>query len=98
MSQFLISCEESRIENNKSFYGRFYLGPFDSSQSVTIANTLRRTLLSELYGLAIVSVEIEGANHEYSSLPGVKDSVLDILLNLKEIVLKKAIKSIFHRG
>jgi hypothetical protein len=43
--------------------------------------------------LAIVSVEIEGANHEYSSLPGVKDSVLDILLNLKEIVLKKTIKN-----
>jgi DNA-directed RNA polymerase alpha subunit len=93
MSQFFISCKESRIENNKSFYGCFYLGPFEPSQSITIANALRRTLLSELYGLGIVSVEIEGANHEYSSLPGVKDSVLDILLNLKEIVLKKTIKN-----
>jgi DNA-directed RNA polymerase alpha subunit len=93
MSQFFISCKESRIENNKSFYGCFYLGPFEPSQSITIANALRRTLLSELYGLGIVSVEIEGASHEYSSLPGVKDSVLDILLNLKEIVLKKTVKN-----
>lgn len=93
MSQFIISCKESRIENNRSFYGCFELGPFEPSQSLTIANTLRRTLLSEIYGLAIVSVEIEGASHEYSSLPGVHESVLDILLNLKEIVLKKSIKN-----
>ena len=93
MSQFIISCKESRIETNRSFYGCFELGPFEPSQSLTIANTLRRTLLSEIYGLAIVSVEIEGASHEYSSLPGVHESVLDILLNLKEIVLKKAIKN-----
>lgn len=93
MSQFFISCKESRIETNRSFYGCFYLGPFEPSQSLTLANALRRTLLSELYGLGIVSVEIEGATHEYSSLPGVRDSVLDILLNLKEIVLKKTIKN-----
>lgn len=93
MSQFIISCKESRIENNRSFYGCFYLGPFEPSQSITIANTLRRTLLSEIYGLAIVSVEIEGASHEYSSLPGIHESVLDILLNIKEIVLKKTIKN-----
>jgi DNA-directed RNA polymerase alpha subunit len=92
MSQFIISSKESRIENNRSFYGCFYLGPFEPSQSITIANTLRRTLLSEIYGLAIVSVTIEGASHEYSSLPGVHESVLDILLNIKEIVLKKTNK------
>jgi DNA-directed RNA polymerase alpha subunit len=93
MSQFFISCKESRIESNRSFYGCFHLGPFDPSQSLTIANALRRTLLSEHYGLGIVSVEIEGATHEYSSLPGVRDSVLDILLNFKEIVLKKTTKN-----
>jgi DNA-directed RNA polymerase alpha subunit len=91
MSQFFISCKESIIENNRSFYGCFNLGPFEPSQSITIANALRRTLLSELYGLSIISVEIEGATHEYSNLSGVKDSVLDILLNLKEIILKKSI-------
>jgi DNA-directed RNA polymerase subunit alpha len=93
MSQFFISCKESRIENNRRFYGCFYLGPFEPSQSLTIANTLRRTLLSEIYGLGIVSVEIDGASHEYSSLPGVRDSILDILLNLKEIILKKTTRN-----
>jgi DNA-directed RNA polymerase alpha subunit len=86
----LISCKESRIENNRSFYGCFYLGPFGNSQSLTVANALRRSLLSEISGLAIVSVQIENVNNEYSTLPGVKDSVLDILLNLKEVVFKKS--------
>nr|AYQ95006.1 RNA polymerase alpha subunit [Palmellopsis texensis] len=87
--RFFISCTKSRIETNRCFYGCFFLGPFDAGQSLTVANALRRTLLSELRGIAITSVEIEGALHEYSALPGVRDSVLDILLNLKEIVLKK---------
>lgn len=85
---FFISCRESRIESPQSFYGCFYLGPFSPSQSLTVANALRRTLLSDLKGLAITSVEIDGVLHEYSTLEGVKESVLDILLNLKEIVLK----------
>jgi DNA-directed RNA polymerase alpha subunit len=85
MTPFFISCKESRIEHNRSFYGSFSLGPFEGGQSLTIANALRRTLLSSLKGLAIISIQIEGVLHEYSSLPGVKDSVLDILLNLKEI-------------
>lgn len=87
-SNYFITCKESRIENNRSFYGSFYLGPFDPGQSITIANALRRTLLSSLKGIAIVSVQIEGVTHEYSSLNGVRDSVLDILLNLKELVFQ----------
>jgi DNA-directed RNA polymerase alpha subunit len=87
-SNFFITCKESRIENNRSFYGSFYLGPFDPGQSITIANALRRTLLSSLRGIAIVSAQIDSVSHEYSSLEGVRDSVLDILLNLKEVVLR----------
>jgi DNA-directed RNA polymerase alpha subunit len=89
MSQILISCKESRIENNRSFYGCFNLGPFEAGHSLTVANALRRTLLSECTGVAIVSVMIENVHHEYSTLPGVRDSILDILLNLKELILKK---------
>ena len=59
-TDFFLACKESRIENNTSFYGCFYLGPFDDSLSQTLANDLRRTLLSELTGLAITSIEIEG--------------------------------------
>jgi len=83
-----ISCRESRIESPRSFYGSFSIGPFHSGQSLTIANALRRTLLSEIKGFAITSAQISGAAHEYAILPGVRESVLDILLNLKEIVLK----------
>ncbi len=86
MEHLLLSCIESKIENNRSLYGRFQLGPFDQSQGLTVANAMRRTLLSELSGLAIICVEIQGVNHEYSNLKGVRESVLDILLNLKQIV------------
>jgi DNA-directed RNA polymerase alpha subunit len=84
----LVSCRESIMENKKSFYGRFYIGPLEVGQGITLANALRRALLSELNGLAITTVEIEGVSHEYSTLIGVSESVLDILLNLKQIVLK----------
>jgi DNA-directed RNA polymerase alpha subunit len=93
MSQFLISCKESRIETNRSFYSSFIIGPFHPSESITIATALRRSLLSELPGIGIISVQIEGAAHEYSNLPGIRDSVLDILLNLREVVLKKLSKN-----
>ena len=87
MEPLLLSCIESRVENSRSFYGRFQLGPFVSGQGVTIANSLRRSLLSEISGLAITAIEIEGAAHEYSTVAGIRESVLDILLNVKEIVL-----------
>ena len=87
MEPLLLSCIESRVENSRNFYGRFQLGPFVSGQALTIANSLRRSLLSEISGLAITAVEIEGAAHEYSTVAGVRESVLDILLNVKQIVL-----------
>lgn len=86
---FFLSCKECVLENPRNFYGCFSLGPFQNSQSLTVANALRRTLLSELRGIAITHVEINGVVHEYSTLPGVRESILDILLNFKQIVLKK---------
>ena len=87
MEPLLLSCIESRVENSRNFYGRFQLGPFVLGQGLTIANSLRRSLLSEISGLAITAVEIEGVVHEYSTIEGVRESVLDILLNVKQIVL-----------
>ena len=87
MEPLLLSCIESRVENSRNFYGRFQLGPFISGQALTIANSLRRSLLSEISGLAITAVVIEGVAHEYSTVAGVRESVLDILLNVKQIVL-----------
>ena len=85
---FFLSCKECRIENSRSYYGSFCIGPFNSNQGLTVANALRRTLLSDLIGISITAVQINGALHEYSTLPGIQETVLDILLNLKEIVLK----------
>lgn len=91
MQNFFLSCKEIRIEptSPKTYYGCFYLGPFENGQGLTVANALRRTLLSEISGLAITAVKVNNAYHEYSTLPGVRETVLDIMLNLKEIVLKK---------
>ena len=85
MKNLIFSCIESRVEENQSLYGCFKLGPFNINQSLTIANTLRRILLSNLDGLAIVFVELEGVKHEYSVINGVQESVLEILTNLKSI-------------
>lgn len=88
MQNFIFSCIESRVEDDYTLYGCFKLGPFYLNQGVTIANTLRRILLSDLEGLSIIFAKIEGVKHEYSILNGVKESVLDILANLKQIQLE----------
>lgn len=89
IQDFFLSCKECVLENPRNFYGCFTLGPFQNSQSLTVANALRRTLLSEIYGIAITNLEIDGVEHEYCTLPGIRESVLDILLNFKQIVIKK---------
>lgn len=88
MSSLFVSCQQSKIETFRSFYGAFQIGFFEPGQGLTVANALRRTLLSEMKGLSITQVEIQGATHEYSALPGVRESVLDIVLNFKEVVFK----------
>nr|YP_010198845.1 RNA polymerase subunit alpha [Gracilaria tikvahiae]UAD88078.1 RNA polymerase subunit alpha [Gracilaria tikvahiae]UAD88281.1 RNA polymerase subunit alpha [Gracilaria tikvahiae] len=88
MKHFQIECVESKIENNRQQYGRFILEPLNKGQGITLGNSLRRTILSDLQGAAIVAVRIAGINHEFSTITGVREDVLEILLNLKEVVLK----------
>lgn len=88
IQDFFLSCKECILENPRNFYGSFSLGPFKNSQSLTVANALRRTLLAEISGIAITHLEIEGVTHEYSTLEGVRESVLDLLLNFKGIVIR----------
>ena len=87
MEPYLLTCIESRVENSRNFYGQFQVAPFLPEDAVTIANSLRRSLLSEISGVAITHVVMEGEMHEYSTVAGVRESVLDILLNVKQIVL-----------
>lgn len=93
MEHLILSCLESKLEENGSLYGQFLLGPFPIGQGTTVATALRRTLLSELQGVAITAVEIDGAAHQYSSIVGVRESTLDITLNLKQVVLAGAATS-----
>ena len=82
---FTIQCVESYIDKDNLDYGCFKIEPLDGGHSITIGNTLRRILLSELIGPAITSVRINNIKHEFSAISGVREDVLDIILNLKEI-------------
>nr|YP_536973.1 RNA polymerase alpha subunit [Neopyropia yezoensis]Q1XDJ5.1 RecName: Full=DNA-directed RNA polymerase subunit alpha; Short=PEP; AltName: Full=Plastid-encoded RNA polymerase subunit alpha; Short=RNA polymerase subunit alpha [Neopyropia yezoensis]ABJ91301.1 DNA-directed RNA polymerase alpha subunit [Neopyropia yezoensis]AGH27619.1 RNA polymerase alpha subunit [Neopyropia yezoensis]QFZ66955.1 RNA polymerase alpha subunit [Neopyropia yezoensis]ULU28934.1 RNA polymerase alpha subunit [Neopyropia len=88
MAQFQIECIESRTDGARGQYGSFVIEPLNQGQGITLGNALRRSILSDLEGTAIVAVRIAGVNHEFSTIPGVREDVLEILLNLKEVVFK----------
>lgn len=88
MAQFQIECVESSTDKNQSQYGKFVLEPLERGQGITVGNALRRVLLSNLEGTAVTAVRIAGVNHEFATIDGVREDVLEILLNMKEIVLK----------
>jgi DNA-directed RNA polymerase subunit alpha len=69
-------------------YGRFTVEPFERGFGTTVGNSLRRVLLSSLEGAAVSSVKIHGAEHEFTSIPGVMEDVTDIILNIKNLVVK----------
>nr|YP_009994292.1 RNA polymerase alpha subunit [Cuscuta nitida]QNP08426.1 RNA polymerase alpha subunit [Cuscuta nitida] len=81
-------CVESRTDSKRLSYGRFILSPLMKGQADTIAIAMRRALLSEIEGTCITRVTFQNASHEYSIIAGIQESVHDILMNLKEIVLK----------
>ena len=88
MSQITIKCLENKTNNDGSLYGKFLIEPFDRGFGATVGNSLRRILLSSIPGSAVVGVRIEGVTHEFSSVPGVLEDVIDIMLNLKGLVVK----------
>ena len=69
-------------------FGRFMVEPFERGFGTTVGNGLRRVLLSSLEGAAVTSVKIKGVQHEFSSIPGVLEDVTDIILNIKNLVVK----------
>ena len=71
-------------------YGRFIIGPMESGYGITIGNVLRRVLLSSLEGAAIVSMQVRGIHHEFSTIPHVREDMTSLLLNLKQIRFKFA--------
>ncbi|ABW26290.1 MULTISPECIES: DNA-directed RNA polymerase subunit alpha [Acaryochloris] len=88
MAQFQVECLETTVEEDFSQYSRFILEPLDRGQGTTVGNALRRVLLANLRGTAVTAVRIAGVNHEFATIPGVREDVLDILLNMKQVVLR----------
>jgi len=81
-----------RLDFNKKtktgFYAKFSVGPFERGYGVTVGNSLRRMLLSSIEGAAIIGVKFNGIFHEFSSIPGVMEDVIEIILNLKLMKVK----------
>ena len=84
-----IGLPKIKIESSDPNHAVFTISPLPSGYGMTLGNAFRRVLLWSLPGAAITSVKIDGVTHEYATLSGVQDSVLDIILNLKELQLKK---------
>ena len=88
----MVDIENPRIErigsHDDEFYGRFTVEPLDRGYGHTLGNALRRVLLSSLPGAAVTSIQIEGIQHEFSTIPGVKEDVTEIILNTKELTLR----------
>ena len=75
-------------------YGRFVVEPLERGYGLTLGNSLRRIMLSSLVGTAVSSVKIEGVLHEFSSIPGVKEDVTEIIMNIKQLAIKNNSSSV----
>lgn len=88
----MIEIEKPRIETEEltedGKYGRFVVEPLERGFGNTLGNSLRRVLLSSLEGCAVTSIKIDGVLHEFSTIPGVKEDVTEIVLNMKSLVPK----------
>ena len=92
MNNISIKCLKSEKIQSGACHGQFVLSSLRPGQGITIGNQLRRVLLGDLGGVAISAVRIAGITHEFSTIPGVREDILEILLNLKGIVLKSKVK------
>jgi DNA-directed RNA polymerase subunit alpha len=88
MDNISIKCLKSEKIESGACHGQFLINSLRSGQGITIGNQLRRVLLGDLGGIAISAVRIAGVNQEFSTIPGVREDILEILLNLKGIVFK----------
>ena len=85
MLQYQIDRIDHQVSTDRSQTGVFLIGPLERGQATTLGNSLRRVLMGGLEGSAVTAVRIAGVNHEYATIPGVREDVLDILLNCKQL-------------
>ena len=79
---------KSSIEESGHSVGHFLMSNLSPGQGLTIGNALRRVLLSNIEGIAITAIRIPGASHEFSTIPGMREDILELLLNLKQVIFK----------
>ena len=91
-----IKCVDTATSSDGSQYGKFIIEPLERGFGTTIGNALRRVLLSSLEGTAVTSARIESITHEYTAIPGVLEDVIDVILNLKGLVVKTDSKEAQH--
>lgn len=88
----MIEIEKPKVEcvsiSEDEKYGKFVVEPLERGYGITLGNSLRRILLSSLPGVAVTSIKIENINHEFSTIPGVKEDVTEIILNIKSLAIK----------
>jgi DNA-directed RNA polymerase subunit alpha len=77
-----------KVENLSDSYGKFIIEPLERGYGVTLGNSLRRVLLSSMWGAAATAIRIEGVTHEFTTIPGVKEDIIEIILNIKELVVE----------
>ena len=87
--------EITEISDDKK-YGRFVVEPLERGYGITLGNSLRRIMLSSLPGAAVSQVKIEGVLHEFSSIPGVKEDVTEIIMNLKRRTRQQTVYGTDH--
>ncbi|MCM8792222.1 MAG: DNA-directed RNA polymerase subunit alpha [Candidatus Omnitrophica bacterium] len=80
-----LECDESTYTDN---YGKFFVAPLERGYGVTLGNSLRRVLLSSIEGSAVTWIKIEGVHHEFSTIPGVLEDVPEIILNIKNLIIR----------
>ena len=88
-----LTCIETYLDNEKNYFGSFIIEPLETGQGITLGNALRRTLLSDLNGFAITGLRINNLKHEFSTLEGVREDVLEIMLNFKDVIFKNTFLS-----
>ena len=94
MNNISIKCLKSKQLETGACHGQFIINFLKIGQGITIGNQLRRVLLNDLGGMAISAIRIAGITHEFSTIPGVREDILEILLNLKGIVFKTKTKDV----
>ena len=87
-----LTCIETYIDNEQNSFGSFIIEPLEIGQGITLGNALRRTLLSDLTGYSITGVRINNLKHEFATIEGIREDILEILLNLKDIIFKSSFK------